>query len=120
MTTHHETHACCHSSEGGSKAEKNAIDPICGMTVNPETTELKSTYQGETYHFCSSRCLSKFDADPRQALAQSGPQSHPVIGVEDDTTLYTCPMHPEIQQQGPGPCPLCGKALEPMTISLDD
>ncbi len=115
-------HPCCSASHTPEvkQATVSVVDPVCGMTVNPETTELKSTYQGETFHFCSPHCLSKFDADPRQALAQSGPQAQSDSSGKDDTNLYTCPMHPEIQQQGPGTCPMCGMALEPMTISLED
>lgn len=115
-------HPCCSASNTPDvkQAAVSVVDPVCGMTVNPDTTELKSTYQGGTYYFCSLHCLSKFDADPRQALAQSGAQSQSDSSGKDDTNLYTCPMHPEIEQQGPGTCPICGMALEPMTISLDD
>lgn len=90
-----------------------SIDPICGMTVEPQTA-LHSQYQNQDYYFCSEHCLSKFVKDPELALAPK--QAKP----EDATAIYTCPMHPDVQQKGPGSCPKCGMALEPMGVSLDE
>ncbi|WP_373533452.1 heavy metal translocating P-type ATPase [Vampirovibrio sp.] len=120
--TKQQEHHCCSASHDKEVKEValSKVDPICGMTVNPETTELKSTYQGETFYFCSQHCHSKFEANPKQALSKSEPTSHPVLSADDKTNLFTCPMHPEIQQQGPGTCALCGMALEPMIISLEN
>ncbi|MBO6783971.1 MAG: HAD-IC family P-type ATPase, partial [Alphaproteobacteria bacterium] len=90
-------------------------DPVCGMTVDPATTDHHHDHAGETYHFCSGRCRERFAADPEPWLDGSGgPQADVPEGTE-----YTCPMHPEIVQVGPGSCPKCGMALEPMTFSAE-
>ena len=86
-----------------------ATDPVCGMKVDPNVGKPSRDYQGHTYHFCSEGCQAKFAADPERYLTeQDEPKPAP------PGTLYTCPMHPEIVQEGPGPCPICGMALEPM------
>ena len=116
-----------------------SIDPVCGMAVNPATAAGKFDYEGETYYFCHSNCLRKFSAAPQgylnktpqlaamgQPLIQLGgksgsppiitmaqPQTETRIVRKDDE--YTCPMDPEVVQAGPGACPKCGMALEPMT-----
>ncbi len=88
------------------------IDPVCGMTVNPATAAGKHEYSGKTYYFCSTHCLHKFSADPESAL-------HPKPKAPAPTDVeYTCPMHPEVIQIGPGSCPKCGMALEPKVFSL--
>ena len=91
-------------------------DPVCGMTVNPEKSDYHAHHADQDYHFCSAGCRTKFVADPDRYLSPD-----PVSAQEDvpDGTVYTCPMHPEIRQQGPGSCPICGMALEPETVSLD-
>ena len=90
---------------------KLAIDPVCGMTVDPNIGKPFYEHRGQTYHFCSDGCRSKFAADPGRYLDKKGdPEPLP------QGTLYTCPMHPEIVQEGPGPCPICGMALEPMGV----
>ncbi len=97
--------------ERGLKAE-TVKDPVCGMNVDPETSNLKFEYQGETYCFCSEHCLDKFREDPERYL----------VGRKEISraTAYTCPMHPEIQEVKPVSCPKCGMALEPVipTIAL--
>ncbi len=119
MKAHHETiQNCCHPPLGDSAADKKAMDPICGMPLNPAETALKSSYQDQTYYFCSSHCLSQFKASPEKALARVQKPSLPVTHHGSNT--YTCPMHPEIKQEGPGTCPVCGMALDPMTLSLED
>ncbi|MGW8207351.1 MAG: HAD-IC family P-type ATPase, partial [Hyphomicrobiaceae bacterium] len=85
------------------------IDPVCGMKVNPHAGKPTLYYEGHTYHFCSEGCLAKFSADPERYLNEQEEPAPP-------GTLYTCPMHPEIVQEGPGPCPICGMALEPMGV----
>ncbi len=92
----------------------SSIDPVCGMTVDPASAAGSHEYKGETYYFCSNGCQTKFKADPEKYLNPKEPENQP-LGVE-----YTCPMHPEIVQIGPGSCPICGMALEPKEISLDD
>ncbi len=90
------------------------IDPICGMTVDPETAAGKHEHQGETFYFCSVGCKNKFQSNPEKYLVDVEIVEGP-LDVE-----YTCPMHPEIVQIGPGSCPICGMALEPKEVSLDD
>src|SRR5262245_3210820 len=85
-------------------------DPVCGMRVDPHTARHTDTYAGRPYHFCSARCREKFVASPDKYLAPADAQAAPV----PEGTIYTCPMHPEIRQVGPGFCPICGMALEPV------
>jgi Cu+-exporting ATPase len=89
-------------------------DPVCGMSVDPATSNHRLDHHGETFHFCSAGCRSKFAADPAKYLGKQKPQAEPPAG-----TIYTCPMHPQIRQLGPGNCPICGMALEPEVASLD-
>ncbi|MGY6626629.1 heavy metal translocating P-type ATPase [Acinetobacter johnsonii] len=111
--------SCC----GGGKHEHHApsgsaefIDPVCGMSVDPNT-ELKTDYQQQIYYFCNPSCLDKFKGDPEFYLIP--PDQRPVPEGAADMD-YTCPMDPEIVQKGPGTCPICGMALEPMQPTLDD
>ena len=90
-------------------------DPVCGMTMDPATSKHRFDYKGETFHFCSVGCRTKFAADP---LAYLEKDKRPKPAVPEGT-IYTCPMHPEIRQVGPGSCPICGMALEPEVASLD-
>ena len=90
------------------------IDPVCGMTVDPVTSKHRFDYRGETHHFCSAGCRTKFAAAPEQYLDKSKPKAEAPEGA-----IYTCPMHPQIRQVGPGSCPICGMALEPEVASLD-
>jgi len=94
------------------------LDPVCGMTVDPQHAAGSSVYQGRTYYFCSKGCVAKFEASPEKYLhpaAQPEPMADEAAaaGIE-----YTCPMHPEVRQIGPGSCPKCGMALEPATLTL--
>ena len=100
-------------SHAVSAPADSVIDPVCGMKV-PITSKYRSTYQGREYFFCCGNCLAKFAADPaRYAALESPPTTGADLkpapaaaGVE-----YTCPMHPEVRQKGPGSCPKCGMAL---------
>jgi Cu+-exporting ATPase len=92
-----------------------AIDPVCGMTVDPAKAAGSSRYGGETVYFCSTHCKAKFDANPGAYSEASTPQEPVQQGA-----VYTCPMHPEIERDGPGSCPICGMALEPRTVTLDE
>jgi len=88
-----------------------AIDPVCGMHVDPHAAGHRETHQGRTYYFCSAGCRAKFAGDPEKYLRkQSGAPPAPA----PEGTIYTCPMHPEIRKVGPGNCPICGMALEPV------
>lgn len=111
-------------------------DIVCGMDVSTDS-EFLSLYKAQNYYFCSKNCLDKFEADPQSYITDQDEEhsfecttgcdihlhtasshTHP---VDDKTTaIYTCPMHPEIQQKGPGNCPICGMALEPMVAQVDD
>ncbi|MDO8324992.1 MAG: heavy metal translocating P-type ATPase [Phenylobacterium sp.] len=88
------------------------IDPVCGMTVKTDTH--RHVHDGVEFGFCSAGCKTKFAADPGKYLGEREPEPPPPPG-----TIYTCPMHPEIRQEGPGSCPICGMALEPDLVSLD-
>ncbi len=87
------------------------VDPVCGMTVNPEKCAGSHSHQGTEYFFCGKGCLAKFSAAPDAYL-----KPRQVVHA----SKYTCPMHPEVVRNQPGPCPICGMALEPVTVSLDD
>ena len=91
-------------------------DPVCGMSVDPHTAKHRREHGGRTYYFCSARCAEKFEAAPEEYL---GPERAKAKPAPKDA-IYTCPMHPEIEQVGPGDCPICGMALEPKTVSLDE
>ena len=119
---HHQhgaaAHSCCggkHDHGGKSVEAALAIDPVCGMKVNPATAKHRLSHQGQDYFFCSARCRERFAVDPAKYLAPKEPGLPAPAG-----TIYTCPMHPEVRQVGPGNCPICGMALEPEQVSLDD
>jgi Cu+-exporting ATPase len=113
--------SCCAGKHGGSDkaaSAASAIDPVCGMSVNPATAKHRFAYKGQDYFFCSARCRERFEAGPEKFLQpQALKQPEPAAPAG---TIYTCPMHPEIRQVGPGSCPICGMALEPEQVSLDD
>ncbi|WP_029585269.1 heavy metal translocating P-type ATPase [Bradyrhizobium sp. URHD0069] len=102
---HHQHH---------TDAKTSMRDPVCGMTVDPATSRHRFDHRGETFHFCSAGCKAKFAADPNAYLDNSKPKA-----AAPEGTIYTCPMHPQIRQVGPGSCPICGMALEPEVASLD-
>ena len=87
-------------------------DPVCGMTVDPATSRHRLEHGGVTFHFCGAGCQGKFATDPHRYL-------EPTEGEAPPGATYTCPMHPEIRQIGPGSCPICGMALEPLTIAAE-
>jgi len=118
-------HSCCHG------AQSSARDPICGMSVDTASAKHRSEHAGKTFYFCSAGCKAKFDAQPErhsQAVPTTmAAHSHATHAHEHRApqaavpgAIYTCPMHPEVQQDHPGDCPKCGMALEPMMPSLDD
>ena len=90
-------------------------DPVCGMDVDPDESAGSFVFGGETYYFCSQHCLGKFKKDPAHFLKEDTYEPKVVEGA-----LYTCPMHLEIKQLGPGACPICGMALEPLEVSSDE
>jgi Cu+-exporting ATPase len=92
-----------------------AIDPVCGMMVDPAKSPHRHDHGQKTYHFCSASCRGRFAADPDKYL--HGAKAERAAGKN---TIYTCPMHPEVRQIGPGACPICGMALEPEAGGTDD
>jgi Cu+-exporting ATPase len=111
------------------------IDPVCGMKVDPAHAAGHADHQGRTYYFCAPRCRERFVADPARylkpqapALIQLGglkksaaaPPPSPPVTAADAGVEYTCPMHPEVRQIGPGSCPLCGMALEPVEMTAEE
>src|SRR5207344_1701078 len=108
-----ETHALHHHHPA---AEADGVkDPVCGMTVDPHTAKHRHTHQGRPFYFCSAGCREKFIAGPARYLKPDAKSTAPVPAG----TIYTCPMHPEIRQPGPGSCPICGMALEPEIATAD-
>jgi Cu+-exporting ATPase len=107
-------HDHSHQGHGDDHGDAKVRDPVCGMSVDPATSKHRFDYRGETYHFCSAGCRTKFAADPQAYLNKSKPKA-----AVPEGTIYTCPMHPQIRQIGPGSCPICGMALEPEVASLD-
>ena len=105
-----------HDHQGAEKGRGSTTDPVCGMTVDPATTPHIATHDGEHHHFCSAGCLAKFEADPDLYAAKS----EPTAADAPEGAIWTCPMHPEIQRPGPGSCPICGMALEPVMPTASD
>jgi Cu+-exporting ATPase len=95
-------------------AANGVKDPVCAMTVDPDATEHHADHAGRAYHFCSADCRTRFLAAPAKYLRPQAAEAPAKSG-----TIYTCPMHPEIRQDHPGACPICGMALEPATVTAD-
>ncbi len=110
----HAGHGAHHHDHRHSENPVTVRDPVCGMSVDPATSKHRFDHRGETFHFCSAGCKTKFAADPQAYLDNSKPKA-----AVTDGTIYTCPMHPQIRQVGAGSCPICGMALEPEVASLD-
>ena len=110
----HDHHV--HAATGAGIASSHLVkDPVCGMDVDPHTAKHRAEYAGRTYYFCSARCRERFEADPQKYLAPEPAKAEAV----SEGTIYTCPMHPEIRQVGPGSCPICGMALEPVLATAE-
>nr|WP_198355229.1 heavy metal translocating P-type ATPase [Sphingomonas sp. MA1305] len=105
-----------HAGHHHGDAAATVTDPVCGMTVDPAKTAHHAEHAGHAYHFCSAGCRTKFIANPDAYLSDK-PRPEPMA---TPGAMWTCPMHPEIRQEGPGTCPICGMALEPEEPSLDD
>ncbi len=102
--------------EGTAAVSGTVKDPVCGMTVDPAKTAHHADHAGHSYHFCSAGCRTKFIAEPGKYLQARAPLRAEAVAPG---TIYTCPMHPQIRQPGPGSCPICGMALEPVTPSAE-
>src|SRR5947209_5061977 len=104
MAPHHGEHGEMHGSHSAAAqsmvTQSGERDPVCGMTVDPHKTSHRLAHGGRTYYFCSAGCRTKFSTDPAKYLAPSKAEAPPV----PEGTIYTCPMHPQIRQVGPGSC----------------
>jgi Cu+-exporting ATPase len=107
------THA---HADSGADASHKVKDPVCGMWVDPRKTMHRAEFSGRTYYFCSAGCRAKFQAEPKRYLTPAEART-PTPAPEG--AIYTCPMHPEIRQIGPGNCPICGMALEPVVATAE-
>ena len=127
----HGTAECSHGADhydhsGHREHGATVRDPVCGMEVDTRTAKHKLQLGDAAYYFCSSRCLDKFKADPDRYLnppATDPAVSSPAMGALPEAaegTIWTCPMHPQIRRNGPGQCPICGMALEPLEPTLDE
>ena len=96
---------------------EDVVDPVCGMTISPADSVGEVEHAGQTYFFCNDSCLERFKADPQQFVGTAAERNAPHHPADPEGE-YTCPMHPEIRQKGPGSCPICGMALEPVTVTL--
>ena len=116
MSTHPHNHASGHACCGAKASDGAATvkDPVCGMSVDPTATAHRASHDGQDYFFCSAGCRTKFIGDPMRYLNPPVEAEPAVPGA-----IYTCPMHPEIRQEGPGSCPICGMALEPETVTAE-
>ncbi len=103
-----------HLAHGHPEPDPQAkvIDPVCGMTVDPNKTPHRHVHQDRTFYFCGNGCRTKFAADPAKYLDED--RKAAAAAAAPAGTIYTCPMHPQIRQVGPGSCPICGMALEPL------
>jgi Cu+-exporting ATPase len=103
--------------ETATEVGATARDPVCGMTVGTDAGARSAVHDGRTYYFCGEGCRTRFTADPKRYVTPAAP---PPAERTRDTRTYTCPMHPEVRQVGPGSCPICGMALEPLELSATE
>jgi Cu+-exporting ATPase len=115
---HHHLHGVHsdHAAVAPPADTSTATDPVCGMTVDPRTSKHRFDDESETFHFCSARCRERFAAEPEKYLRRREPA--PALKAPSGA-VWTCPMHPEIRQDHPGNCPICGMALEPAAPSAE-
>jgi len=111
----HESPGKDHAGRGAGAIDTRVTDPVCGMKVDPAASKHRADYGGKTFHFCSAGCRAKFIAAPESYLRPQAAASEPA----KPGSIYTCPMHPQIRQVGPGSCPICGMALEPVEATAD-
>ncbi|HEX3215451.1 MAG TPA: heavy metal translocating P-type ATPase [Aestuariivirgaceae bacterium] len=111
-----DTHLHHQHSTPAAAGDHFATDPVCGMRVDPDAASHRADHAGRSYYFCSAGCRTRFLADPQRYLASKEELPPPPV---PDGTVYTCPMHPEIRQMGPGSCPICGMALEPVLATVE-
>jgi Cu+-exporting ATPase len=126
MSPSHDGHADArHAHPGATPSRPTVTDPVCGMDVTPgEAAGGSADHAGQTFWFCSPGCRARFVVDPARYTAAPPPR-HGTAGprrveVSHDDRIYTCPMHPEVRQRGPGSCPKCGMALEPVEVTAEE
>ena len=120
----HKHHDCKHGSPAALSGEHDGgitTDPVCGMKVDSHTSPHQFELDRRPYWFCSASCLGKFQADPQRYLSAPTSEAR-TAGLSDVPagTIWTCPMHLQIRQNGPGTCPICGMALEPLEPTLEE
>ena len=99
---------------------QDVVDPVCGMTISPADSVGEVEHGGHTYYFCNDSCLERFKANPQQFVGPAAESHAHRTRAPMPEAEYTCPMHPEVRQKGPGSCPICGMALEPVNVSLEE
>ncbi len=105
-------------SDLGHAAPAPGVDPVCGMTVATSSPH-RLRHEGVEFRFCSAHCLARFREDPSVFLAKRASGPAPTASPPRAGRIYTCPMHPEVRQDGPGSCPKCGMALEPVAAASE-
>src|SRR6516164_2096541 len=115
--THGQTHGHHHHGHAAPTDSAGVIDPVCGMSVNPDTSKHNFDHNGKTFRFCCAGCRDEFAANPGKYLHGAEPALPPPA---PPGAVWTCPMHPEVQQDHPGSCPICGMTLEPMSAPPED
>jgi P-type Cu+ transporter len=116
LAEHHEHRHGHDQTAAMSSASSMPRDPVCGMSVDPASAKYRTEHGGTTYYFCSAKCQAKFVAEPAKYLRPSPPAAK---SRASDDAVYTCPMHPQIRQKGPGNCPICGMTLEPAGVAAE-
>jgi Cu+-exporting ATPase len=113
---HHQAHQH-HGRNVHAPVREGVRDPVCGMTVDPHTTPHRTEHGGRALYFCSAGCRQRFETDPSRYFSPE--RAKQTEEPMPEGTVYTCPMHPEVRQTGPGSCPICGMALEPVMATAD-
>ncbi len=117
MEHNHHKH---NHNHGHNKPAQKYVDPVCGMATEKSGEFIQHEHGGKIYYFCSPHCLAKFQEDPESYTEADSESEPPAQQEKVKGQKYTCPMHPEVVQDGPGSCPKCGMALEPMIVSLEE
>lgn len=112
----HDSHSG-HGDHATPQDSASSVDPVCGMSVTRQDTP-SVEHEGTTYRFCSENCRKRFANNPSDFISATNSDVHSPA-IEDSDSEYTCPMHPEVRQRGPGSCPKCGMALEPVVMSAE-
>jgi len=113
---HPQSNASTSSASNLAAAAHHAVDPVCGMDVDPSTALHRATHDGRDFYFCSEHCRTSFLSDPSRWVHADEATPNVTAKHADEEVEYTCPMHPQVVQKGPGACPLCGMALEPRVV----